>query len=309
MASTQNEFSQKDISRVSPIVLPVLIVCAVAVAICMGFGNQFLWATTGQDGSAVPPVGSSSQDGSEGIPGSSEETPQANIDTTNMKIMSEHTAVSQSEDADRAKNLAYAAEVLNQVVIAPGEEISFNEIIGNTENDEHYAIAPVTSGSAVSESKRGGGICQVSTAVYLAALYADMEVVERHPHSVAVDYASIGLDAVVVYGEKDLRLKNNSEYPMMIEAKASGQSVTVAFFGTPRESDAAVEISSKVMDSVFAEDVWTSDDQEAYYYTVEAYRNYVVNGEKSNSVMLSSDTYVVYKPAQTSISSGYDPKK
>ena len=82
-------------------------------------------------------------------------------------------------------------------------------------------------------SSDGGGICQVSTALYIAAVKADLEIVERHPHSVPSDYAPIGLDATIVYGSRDLRIKNNTDFPITIYAKAVGQTVSVNLLGKP----------------------------------------------------------------------------
>lgn len=126
-----------------------------------------------------------------------------------QETIGSYEAISQSDDNERAENLRLAAEAINGYVIEPGATFSFNEVVGDTTAERGYKEAPVLYSSGLGSSD-GGGICQVSTALYIAAVKADLEIVERHPHSVPSDYAPIGLDATIVYGSRDLRIKNNT---------------------------------------------------------------------------------------------------
>ena len=72
-----------------------------------------------------------------------------------------------------------------------------------------------------------GGICQVSSTLYNAALLANLPIVERHNHSVAVDYVPVGTDATVTYGEADLRFKNDTDSPIIIKTGVQGGKLTV----------------------------------------------------------------------------------
>ena len=69
----------------------------------------------------------------------------------------------------------------------------------------------------------GGGICQVSSTLYMATLYSDLEIVERRNHMFTVSYAKLGEDATVVYGNTDFRFVNNTKYPIRIESYQKGQ--------------------------------------------------------------------------------------
>lgn len=81
------------------------------------------------------------------------------------------------------------------------------------------------------EQGMAGGVCQVTTTLYNAALMAELEIVERHPHSMTVGYVPLGRDAAVAGNYKDLKFRNNTEYPIMIEAYASGGKLVMNIFG------------------------------------------------------------------------------
>lgn len=304
MAAHRTRNTKKKETPTSSMSLPLIMVCSILVSACIGFGNPSLWATNAQAASAYSePTPDTVQSGTFSPFGSVDDN------TSRMEKIGEYTAVSQSDSAERATNIALAADSINKVELNPGEEMSFNELVGDTANDEKYEIAPIIYGSGT-DFGRGGGICQVSTALYIAALYSDLEIVERHPHSVAVDYALIGLDATVLYDTMDLRIKNTSDYPIRIEATAEGQTVTVKILGEPSNDNTTIDVLSKVLEEKEATDVEVSSGQTAYYYTVESYRVYKVDGVATDTQTLGVDEYVVYKPAANSVTEGsYDPTK
>ena len=76
-----------------------------------------------------------------------------------------------------------------------------------------------------------GGVCQVTTTLYNAVLMAELDVVERHPHSMTVGYVPLGRDAAVAGTYKDLKFKNNTEYPILVEAYASGGNLVMNIYG------------------------------------------------------------------------------
>ena len=88
-----------------------------------------------------------------------------------QETIGSYEAISQSEDADRAENLRLAAEAVNGYVIEPGATFSFNEVVGETSAERGYKSAAVLYSSGLSQDD-GGGICQVSTAIYIAAVMA-----------------------------------------------------------------------------------------------------------------------------------------
>lgn len=182
---------------------PILVMgCSLLIACCIAFGG------TNWTASAQPSEDQLPEQNAIVEPGYYQET------------IGSYEAISQSDDDERAENLRLAAEAINGYVIEPGATFSFNEVVGDTTAERGYKEAPVLYSSGLGSSD-GGGICQVSTALYIAAVKADLEIVERHPHSVPSDYAPIGLDATIVYGSRDLRIKNNTDFPITIYANAA----------------------------------------------------------------------------------------
>lgn len=140
------------------------------------------------------------------------------------KLIASHRTTAANVEASNS-NMKLAIRAINGTVVQPGEIFSFNDITGDTTNGNmHYypngtegAYVPSTAysrGKIVQEY--GGGICQASTTVYLCALKANMEAVERHAHLYASSYAPYGLDATVDYGNLDMRFKNNFDLPVYI---------------------------------------------------------------------------------------------
>ena len=92
----------------------------------------------------------------------------------------------------------------------------------------------------------GGGICQVSSTLYVATLRADLEIVERKNHSLYVSYVPLGQDATVAYGAVDYRFKNNTNYPIKVVAYTKGSSLTVSLLGTQTQNK-KVEIVTQTL--------------------------------------------------------------
>ena len=150
-------------------------------------------------------------------------------------------------------------------------------------------------------------MCQVSTALYIAAVKADMEIVERHPHSVPSDYAPIGLDATIVYGSFDLRLKNNTDHAITIHAKAVGQTVDVSIEGDPLPEGRTVDATSQIVSRYERDDAAGTLRQ---YYVSEAFRVYYQDGVRTTRDLLSSDIYQVDENTPVTTSEGsVDPNK
>lgn len=110
---------------------------------------------------------------------------------------------------NRVNNITLACNSISGIALAPQEEFSFNNIVGKRTKERGYKKAPVIFHGEKSYGT-GGGVCQVSSTLYMAVLNADLKVTERHPHSETVAYAP-GTDATVVFGEKDFKFLNNTE--------------------------------------------------------------------------------------------------
>ena len=127
------------------------------------------------------------------------------------------------------------------LILKAGDEFSFNEVIGQPLENDGYKLASIYVGTAVQEVV-GGGISQVASTLYYCALMADMEILERNSHSYAPNFIEPGLDADVLYGEKDLIFKNTTGRPIRIEADVTddGQ-MEIRIWGTANK-DYSVEV-------------------------------------------------------------------
>ncbi len=135
-----------------------------------------------------------------------------------------------NSDRNRNTNLAVGCQYINGTILAPGEVFSANVGLGSQTAAGGYKMAGVYNNGKV-EQGMAGGVCQVTTTLYNAAIMAELEIVERHPHSMTVGYVPLGRDAAVAGNYKDLKFRNNTEYPIMIEAYASGGKLVMNIFG------------------------------------------------------------------------------
>ncbi|WP_458407369.1 VanW family protein [Anaerotignum sp.] len=135
-----------------------------------------------------------------------------------------------NSDRNRNTNLAVGCNYINGTILAPGEVFSANVELGSQTAAGGYKMAGVYNNGKV-EQGMAGGVCQVTTTLYNAALMAELEIVERHPHSMTVGYVPLGRDAAVAGTYKDLKFRNNTEYPIMIEAYAANGKLVMNIFG------------------------------------------------------------------------------
>ena len=129
---------------------------------------------------------------------------------------------------DRAINVELAASMINGMEIAPGKKFSFSNSIGSRTLANGYVVAPSFAGGRVVSSV-GGGICQVSSTIYVTMLLAGIAPTQRYAHSLPVDYVPKGLDAAIVEGYKDLTFINNFDFTIVINATVQDGVLTVSF--------------------------------------------------------------------------------
>lgn len=115
-----------------------------------------------------------------------------------------------SSSSNRLSNIKLALSLIDGYKLAPGETFSFNETVGQRTTERGFKVATAYSSGEVTQDV-GGGICQVSTTLFNAAVKADMEIVERHNHSLTVSYVDKGKDASVNWDSQDLRFTNTSD--------------------------------------------------------------------------------------------------
>lgn len=136
-----------------------------------------------------------------------------------------------NDSEKRNTNLTLACQALNGVVLQPGETLSYNATVGQRTEEAGYQKAPAYSGTELVDSL-GGGVCQVSSTLYLASLYAELETVERVNHGYPSNYMPVGLDATVNWGSPDLKIRNNGNFPIKIMAESTEDYVYVWILGT-----------------------------------------------------------------------------
>lgn len=132
----------------------------------------------------------------------------------------------------RIYNIRLGASKYNGHVIAPGEEFSFNNTLGEvSEASGFQSELVIKSGKLVREA--GGGICQVSTTLFRAAIYSGLPILERRPHSFAVRYYNPqGFDSTIYPGVVDLKFKNDTPGHIMLQSYISGTKITFEIYGT-----------------------------------------------------------------------------
>lgn len=151
-------------------------------------------------------------------------------DLQNMGELASFTTWYNVHEVDRSHNLKKAADSINGTVIAPGDVFSFNNVVGPRTYETGYRDAMIIIGG-IFEPGLGGGICQVSSTLYNAALLAGLDIVERHNHALAVAYIPLGRDATVAYGLQDFKFRNNTNYPIYIRANAVSGNLTINIYG------------------------------------------------------------------------------
>lgn len=143
-------------------------------------------------------------------------TDLASVDVS--RVLSSFETDFSKKPRSRIPNIRKAASYLNGVIVGPGETLSFNRIVGPRTEARGFSDAPVIVADEL-ERGVGGGVCQVASTLFGAAMLGGFEIVKRRSHSRPSGYAPLGLDAVVIYDENiDLQLRNPYETPVIVHA-------------------------------------------------------------------------------------------
>uniref|UniRef100_UPI004025E9F8 VanW family protein n=1 Tax=Faecousia sp. TaxID=2952921 RepID=UPI004025E9F8 len=142
-----------------------------------------------------------------------------------------HCETPHGDNENRNGNLRKACGMLDGLVLQPGQELSYNEALGPRTKELGWLPAPAYSGTKLVDSP-GGGICQVSSTLYLASVYSELTIVERRNHGYPVSYIPLGMDATVSWGFADLKIRNDSPMPVKIQAEESDGYVRISILGT-----------------------------------------------------------------------------
>lgn len=145
-------------------------------------------------------------------------------------IIGSYKTVFGGKKIDRNQNIINAAKKINNNVIYPGEIYSLNDNLKPFSIKNGYVNAPIIVNGKLTDGI-GGGICQVSTVLYNAVLYSELEIVERRNHSLKVGYIDYGFDATLAGDYIDLKFKNNKSVPLLIETVINGNNLVVNIYG------------------------------------------------------------------------------
>ncbi|NLN20066.1 MAG: hypothetical protein GX162_12460 [Firmicutes bacterium] len=130
----------------------------------------------------------------------------------------------------RVHNITMAATLLDGTLLLPGEVFSFNTVVGPRTVERGFRAAPEIVNQEMVWGV-GGGICQVSSTLYNAALLSGLQIVERRPHSRPLGYIGLGRDATVYYGAIDFRFANTHSFPILVSSEVVGNRVTLSIWG------------------------------------------------------------------------------
>lgn len=169
----------------------------------------------------------------------------------------------------RTTNVRLTAEACDNTILNPGDEFSYNGIVGERTPERGYQTATIfVDGKSVEDY--GGGACQSSSTIYMAVLRADLEVTERRNHQFQITYTPISQDATVAWGSQDFKFVNDTDYPIKIDMSMGDGALTCTIYGT-KTDDKTVELSS------------TSYVSGNYRYAT-LYKTVTVNGESETHV-------------------------
>lgn len=203
---------------------------------------------------------------------------------------------------DRDINIGTICKVIDGIEIKPGEIFSVNSVAGQRTEAKGYKAAPAIADGILVEQV-GGGICQLAGTLYNAALKADMDIVERVRHTWSSDYLPIGQDSTLNWDDKDLKIKNTSDYSIFISAKFENQHVKVNLYGQPLEDGVAIKVQNEIVEELKpgkTEVRYTSGLPDGTVqtvrkprtgYKVNVYRIYLKGGTETDRELVSSDVY------------------
>ncbi len=167
-----------------------------------------------------------------------------------LVLIAKHTTY-YADGGNRAHNIALASEILSPTTVWDGSTFSFNDATGPRNKEMGYLKAGVIVGGGLVDDY-GGGVCQVSTTLYIAMLEAGLQVRERYAHGLPVSYVPLGWDATVSYGYLDLKMKNASDSPYVFDLVARDGAITARVFGRDMGS-LRIAVESSIVKEIPAE--------------------------------------------------------
>lgn len=229
-------------------------------------------------------------------------------------ILGEYTTEYKSSSEDRAANLANGARLINNAVIYPGEEFSSYSYLLPFSVDNGYYVAGSYNAGRIEQSI-GGGACQVTTTLYNAVLFSELEIVERSAHSMTVSYVDLAFDAAIAEGSKNFRFANSTDMPILIEAFSDDRKITFRIWGheTRDMDNRTVKFENKIINEIAPsskEKITKDPSRPSSYrkvtqsakrgYTAELYKVIYENGVEISRELINKSYYKA-EPAHVTI--------
>lgn len=214
-----------------------------------------------------------------------------------------------SSSADRKHNIKNALNTLNMVEILPNQTFSFNTIVGRRTAENGYRSAKIIVNNEFVDGL-GGGVCQVSSTLYNAALLSGLEILEANKHSKQVGYVKYGFDAMVNFGSSDLRFRNNTKEKLIIVTNFSTNFARIRIYGEslngvtyklynnisniiePSE-DVIVDEKGEYLDKVYYDDEYFYLKRGSKGMEIKTYRETYLNNQLITTELLRHDRFRV----------------
>lgn len=218
-----------------------------------------------------------------------------------VDVLGQYSSTYAVSNKNRSANVERAGYNINGYTLLPGETFSYNTAVGPRTAERGFKVASVYEANRVADGM-GGGICQTCSTLYPAVLYADLEIVERHNHSLEVSYVPLGMDATVAWNSLDFKFKNNTDYPVKIVCNVGKGNVFVKILGYKTDKSKSVKIitertsytpytTKEIVDSTLAPGAKVSESNGFNGSSVNTYKVYYQNGKETKREKLGTSVY------------------
>lgn len=251
-----------------------------------------------------------------------EEQPKGSAEELSVvgDVLGSFTTSYKTSGPSRSANVENGCNLINGTTIYPGEEFSTYETVSPfSEKNGYYMAGSYVSGKVV--DSLGGGICQVSTTLYNAVLLSELEVSERHNHSMIVGYVDPSADAAIAESAgKDFRFVNTTEYPIYIEGRTKDKNITFTIYGKEtRDAGHSVRYESEVLEVINppADIIYADASQPIGYFVKESahigykaklWKVVYENGKEVSRTQVNSSNYKMVPRSATVGTATSDPQ-
>ena len=207
-----------------------------------------------------------------------------------------------SSSAGRAKNVTTGCSKVNGTILYPGDEFELCSTVSPFTQENGYELAGAYQNGTTVESF-GGGICQVATTLYNAVIRAELDITMRFNHSMQVHYVQPSMDAAIAGNYKDLRFKNNTEYPVYIEGYCNGGIIYFNVFGKEtRPANREISFESETvsttqpetkfnLDATKAAGYWSQDQSAHEGCVAQLWKIVTVDGKQQSRELFNKSNY------------------